>query len=190
MTAPTLRPAGALIGSTIAIPFGLAFVLVNGSRLPGWGRAASMTLAVVGVLAAVGLVVARRGPLLHASDAEVHPHAFDRRYWLIVLGEAILLFGGLQVLGRLGHADGGVAWVATIVGLHFLPLARLWKEPVHLWIGLALMVLGLTGLVLLASGGEPWVISAIAGVGSGVVLFLSVIHGLATAGRHAPAVPS
>lgn len=75
------------------------------------------------------------------------------------LGTAAFLGAGLAVLnGPLDAPQAGVAWVCLVVGAHFTAPASLWKQPLFHWLGAALAVCGVLGLVLAATGaGVRWI---------------------------------
>lgn len=174
------RPVGLVIGSLVAITFGLVFVEVNSGELPGgWplGIRIGGAVVAVGLLVALGLT-ARRASAVPATD---HKGFVDQRYWRIVGFEGIALLAGLVVInGVLGQPKVAVAWIAVVVGVHFVGLAKLWDMNLYLVLGMVMTVLGLAGFVLGAAGASAGSIGLVSGVLSGVALFVSV--GVALAG--------
>ncbi|MER6578767.1 hypothetical protein [Nonomuraea sp. NPDC001023] len=95
---------------------------------------------------------------------------FGGGYVAVVVAEVVLLFGGLRVLAALGRPEeGNVAWVAFVVGVHFVALAPVWRDWSIAVPGAALTLLGAGGLVLAATPAVAWV-PVVSGVLSGVVL--------------------
>ncbi|GAA3101903.1 hypothetical protein GCM10017600_32840 [Streptosporangium carneum] len=89
---------------------------------------------------------------------------------MIVVLEAVALFGGIQVLRLLGWApQAGVAWTALVVGVHFVALWPVWREVSILIPGIGLVALGLAGLVMVWTQAVEWV-PFVSGVLSGLVL--------------------
>jgi hypothetical protein len=177
------RPAGMVVGSIVAITFGTVFVMVNSGGLAApW----SMLIRLVGVLVAAALVVglvfvARSAPAATQAPASGF---VDRRYWLIVLAEAVALFGGLAIINNVLHRSAvAVAWVALVVGVHFFGLARVWRMPHFSWLGAAITALGLAGFLIYALGGPATAVSLVAGVGSGAALYAAVAVALRDAVR-------
>lgn len=156
------RNIGALIGAV----FGLVFVVVNSDEL---GQPAATVLRLAGLAASVGVVVA----VFRAPRVSVRPEQqfFGLRYWLLVAGEVVAIAAGLAVLnGPLDASYAGVAWVALVVGVHFLPMGRMFGVGLFRPLGLALAACGAVGLVLAASGaGEP-AVAAVGGVLPGALL--------------------
>ncbi|MFF4776951.1 hypothetical protein ACFY05_29210 [Microtetraspora fusca] len=95
---------------------------------------------------------------------------FSRGYLVVVAAEAILLFGGIRLLAMWElPKEVNVAWVALVVGVHFIVLAPIWKEWGIAVPGVLLTVLGAAGLVLASTTAVVWV-PFVSGVLSGVVL--------------------
>jgi hypothetical protein len=177
------RYSGPVTGSLIATSFGLVFVIVNSGALPApW----PLVIRSAGALAAAALVVATFR-VARVSPPPLAPGGrgfASRGYWVIVAAEVVALFGGLILLARiLHHPEMGVAWVAVVVGLHFLALARLWRMPMFTVLGVVMTALGLAGFVLAGSGVSSAAVELVSGVGSGIALFAAVLTGLRRAAR-------
>lgn len=165
------RPAlsGLVVGSLVAIVFGLVFVEVNSGGLPApW----ALVVRIAGVVVAVGLLFALR----KAKPQPEHGPGFaDRRYWLVVAVEAVALFGGLFVInGVLGRGEFAVAWIAFVVGVHFFGLAAVFRLNRFHALGAVLTALGVVGFVLGALGASAGTVGVVSGVLSGVALFATV----------------
>jgi hypothetical protein len=167
---------GQRVGSIIAAVFGLIFVLVNTGALP---PAVAWTLRVLAFLAFAAIVVAvlRRGRAQSAgagsggSAAVGAANPFGRSYWLITAAEAVALFGGVRLLtGPLGHPGGGVAWVSFIVGVHFFALAAVFRAPYFNWLGAAVTLCGVVGLILVFTGAAQVWVDLVGGVIPGALL--------------------
>ena len=161
------------LGALIGAAFGAVFVLVNsGPPLPaalGWVLRALAVLALAAVVV-LGLRAGGR-PTLEGRPV------FGPSYRVIVIGEVVLLVAGFFVLTLLeAPVEANVAWIATIVGLHFVALAWAWKTRSILVVGAVLTVLGVVGLALLGSAAE-WV-PFVSGVLSGVTLLGGSLYGV------------
>lgn len=154
------------LGSLIGAVFGLVFVVVNSASSPTLLRLAfCVAAAAVAITVLVGIA---RNPVA-TVPAGVTP--FGRGYAMIVLAEVVLLFVGIRVVaGPLGLPEAGVAWVALVVGVHFVVLARLWHLRLFDVLGAVLTVLGVLGFVLAVAGSDRMWIDIVAGVASGAVL--------------------
>lgn len=159
------RMSGLLVGAV----FGAVFVIVNaqGPLNPvavGLLRAAAC-LAAAGVFV-MWLISARKGSSAEGAGRSM----FGRGYVIVVAAEAILLFGGIQVLTAWERpVESNVAWVALVVGAHFIALGPIWKEWGIAVPGVVLTLLGVAGLVLASTTAVGWV-PLVSGVLSGVVL--------------------
>lgn len=180
MTTPESRdgPAGIVVGSLVAITFGTVFVLVNSGELPApWPVLARAAGLLIGALLLAGLaLVARQAP----SAMAVPVSGFvDGRFWSIVALEGLALFGGLWVVNGVLHRPAvSVAWVALVVGVHFVGLGRIWRTPLYDWLGGAMTLLGLAGFLTYALGGTAATVGLVAGVGSGAAMFTAVAAAL------------
>ncbi|CAN5603174.1 hypothetical protein BH11ACT8_BH11ACT8_11930 [soil metagenome] len=152
------------IARTIGATFGLVFVLVNAGTVDTpW----SWVLRALGVVAFAGVMWRAWS---HA-DVAVQPRPSALRvYWASVALEVVALIAGTRLLAAHGHGEYGVAWVAFVVGFHFLPFAWAFRVPSFLGLGLVLMALGVLGAVLGLAGAGDGAIAVAAGVGSGFVL--------------------
>jgi hypothetical protein len=161
----TQHVTGALIGGT----FGAVFVLADANTPLGDVAAAVFRIGAVGGLLGLYLGAARtrrhhaRRPAGSWADTE-GLNLFARRYWLIVAGELALIGIGLGALGALGAPQqANVAWIALIVGLHFIAfrVADVWGNNV-LRPAAALVAFGLAGLGLAAASEAGWTSSSAA----------------------------
>ncbi len=167
------------IGLFIGAGFGLIFVLLNsGSPL---APAVSLTLRVVAILALAGVVAltvlisrsdvstAVAGPGRESRDG-LPMNQFGTGYRIVVGAEIVLLFGGFQVLRLLdAPTETGVAWVALVVGVHFIAFLWVWKQHSILVPGVLLTGYGVAGLILANTSGSAWT-SFVSGVLSGLTL--------------------
>ncbi|QJY45827.1 hypothetical protein [Pseudonocardia broussonetiae] len=156
---------GALVGGS----FGLVYVLVNAGAL---GTPAGPAVQAAGVLAFVALLVA---VLRRRGTGPAGPPRFTRGYWLVVLAEAVAIVVGAQVLTALGLPP--LPWVTVVVGVHFLPLARMWSAPSLARVGVALALCGAAGLVAAVTGASPAVVALLAGVLPGALLLGGALLG-------------
>jgi hypothetical protein len=177
------RTPSTYIGHVIGASFGLVFVVVNSSPLGPQLRGAACVLA--GAAFAVVLTAFARTVADERRSETRDPVRLDRHYWLIVTVEAVALFGGLAVLARIEPAA-ALGWIALVVGLHFIPMSRLWPPGRRqiLLIGIAMTALGVVGLTLAVTTHDREAVALVSGVGSGVLLLGStLVSALRTWGR-------
>jgi hypothetical protein len=158
---------GLLIGSV----FGLVFVEVNSGALP---TAVGVVVRVVGGLAflLVLIGIGRLRPIpISARPAHAAGIGFGRGYWLVVAGEVVAIVAGARLLsGPLDAPRAGVAWVAFVVGAHFVGLAVVWAEPIFGRLGGSIAVCGVVGLVLGLTDASNAAVAAAGGVLPGALL--------------------
>lgn len=122
--------------------------------------------SVVSALLLVALVVL----LLRRRTTTGSPMAdpqVRRGYWVTVAAEVVLIVGGNLVLAAIGHPDYDAAWTLFVVGVHFVPLARLFDASGLARTGVVVAVVAVAAACLgIASDLAP---SAAAGAGGGVV---------------------
>jgi hypothetical protein len=168
------------IGLIIGAGFGTLFILINsGPPLEPTVTLVLRVLAVLGFVAlVVGTVLIGRPSSSPDSRSGVDPEPatglqmdqFGTRYWIVVAAEVVLLFGGFQVLRRLeAPAQTGVAWVAVVVGVHFIAFLWVWKQRSILIPGVLLTGYGVVGLIMATTSAVAWV-PVVSGVLSGVTL--------------------
>jgi hypothetical protein len=159
------------IGILVGAGFGLAFVVSN--THPPLPDALSLLLRALGAAALVGTVALGLRAARH-DDASL-PTRYGRRFWLIVAAEVVLLVVGLQVRRLLdAPEEANVAWIACVVGLHFIAFRWVWQTPSIAVPGALLTLLGAAGLVLSATPAVAWV-PLISGVASGFVLLAACL---------------
>ena len=166
------RPmSSAKLGSVIGASFGLIFVLVNTGSLPAAVAVLFRILAVLAFIAVlIAVVVAGRRPTPAGVDRTA-AGGFTLGYWLVVAAEVGAIAAGLAVLNGPLHApQAAVAWIALVVGIHFIALAVVWKLLFFHGLGAALMLCGVAGLVLAAAGSAVSPVDLVGGVVPGAIL--------------------
>lgn len=140
------RVFGALVGMAGAT----AFVLANRGRLPAPWPMVALVAWLLGLGACVGAVLVRR----RAFPPLPRPH--PRAAWAYgasVVGMVLFIVAGAQVLTALGLGGLVPALVALAVGLHLVPLARVFHTSgLFSGLGWSMAVLGSLGLL----AGAAW----------------------------------
>ncbi|BCJ39027.1 hypothetical protein Athai_65300 [Actinocatenispora thailandica] len=187
MSTGTVRNPGQVVGSLVAIVFGVVFVVVNSGGLAApWPVLVRIAGLAVAAVLLVALLAGRRRPApadtdrAGGGDGPGGSTFFGyRRFWLIVAAEAVALFAGLYVInGVLGHPEVAVAWIAVVVGVHFFGLGWAFRLGRFHLLGAAMTALGVAGFVLDAAGAGAPVVSLVSGVLSGVALFAAAGYSL------------
>jgi hypothetical protein len=144
---------GSARGALICAFFGSAWmywaVVFSGNPTPAWFSI--VTVPAVALIAWAFLRV-RAVRQLPSSAAELeHSRAFRKFFWVDVGIEWGL--GGVAVfaLVRFGRGDLIPPVLGVIIGLHFLPLVKIFRAPLYYWTG-GIMVVAALGSLLMHGG--------------------------------------
>ena len=151
----------------------------------GWGQAQAPSWLTVPLLAgsALGAVVAVVGGVVAARATGQRTPMAEReirhRYNGIVGVEFALIAAGALVLGKSGAPTWIPVWVCAVVGVHFLPLARVFPGLFLVPLAVALVVVALAAWVVgLVTTTSP---STVAGTGAGLCLLVAAVVTLVSA---------
>ena len=174
-------PAGQLLGSLIGGVFGLVYIELNVGALPQpWPVVLRIAAAVVFAGLAI-LLLARRRPFGQLGQGG--PGGFGTRYWIVVVGEvAAIPAGAALIRGPAGLPDAVVAWVSVVVGVHFIVLAAVWQRTMFRYLGVAISVCGVAGLVIAAAGAPTAAIAMTGGALPGMLLLIAAYRGATWSG--------
>jgi hypothetical protein len=170
-----VRPNGPLTALYLGLFATAWFSWADGTApdgLSGWLRSGAYAALAVAVAGAVGLVGRGR------RTGEPRDRAADRRYLLIVLIEFAVAFGGAALLNTTGNGAYTPAFVGLVVGLHFLPLARLLHDPLQVPLGIVTAAVAVAAAVVEAV--TDTAAGTVAGTGIGLVLLGYAILRLST----------
>jgi hypothetical protein len=144
----------------------------------GWGLPLSIAMfAAVAVAIAAGITMNR---FRHGATAMEHWRV-RRAYGITVGVEAAAIGLGAVGLALAGRPAFTAPWILLVVGVHFVPLGRLFGSADLLWAGLVLSVVAIAGAVTGAvSTVAP---SAVTGAFGGLVLVAAAAASLGRALR-------
>jgi len=159
---------GRRLGSLIGTAGGLAFVLASAGGVPGawWSRVVGVALAV----AVLVQVVASRAPAPPPPDRRA-----VRTYGACVLAMVLAIFVGARVLDAIGEAQLIRLWVVLVVGVHFVPFASAFRQPLFARLGVSMAAIAVVAAV--ATTWVSWAPAAGA-VGGGLALLVAALLGL------------
>lgn len=152
----------------------------------GWGQASppfavSIVLAAGSVLAA--LVTAFSAVTAHRLRTEPSPlegPAAARRYGIIVGVEFATAATGAVALGAAGVSHLIPAWICLVVGVHFVPLGKLFPGTGMTPLAAAITLVGGAAFAAVGAGVPP---STVTGLGAGLCLLAHAASMLLTARR-------
>ena len=102
-----------------------------------------------------------------------------RQFNLINAAQWVAILISVNVLNNIGLSAWTIPAVILIVGLHFLPLARIFKNPPHYLTGSAMIVLAVSYPFLLPGGGN----NPLGCLLTGLILWASAIWAIAPRAR-------
>ena len=165
--------------------FGVMMMALFGTAWLAWGLqstpADSPWLIAALVLPAIALLIpgfgmfqmgrraTRQAPPLTASQKRVQSQ-MGRTFGIVFGAEGLLIFLAVNVLTHFHLEPYIMTAVAAIVGLHFLPLARLFRVPLYYWVG---GVIGADALLSLALPSPTREIAV--GLSMGAILWLTCV---------------
>jgi hypothetical protein len=175
---------GYATGVLITALFGFAWI--------GWGMSdihggATLPVQVVGGVVALVLLIGSARLFLSARHAEVAADNGPRRSRImrrfgIVVGVEYFTLGAIAgVLSGLHLEQWVPVAICAGVGLHFLPLAAVFRVPLYYVTGAALVVLAVVTVIAVHSGASTVLWTALPGIGSAIVLWATSVILLRTA---------
>jgi hypothetical protein len=171
------------LGSLIGAVFGLVFVLVNAGPLPSVISIVVRVLGVITFLIVLIALIAVRRRSRPADRSRPAGGGFGQGYWLVVAAEVVAILVGVRLLaGPLETPDAGVAWVALVVGVHFVALAVVWAQPLFHWLGGSLTLCGVVGLIVAFAGAHQAAVASVGGILPGALLLAFSLWGANVAG--------
>jgi uncharacterized membrane protein YecN with MAPEG domain len=158
------------------------FFLFGAVWLEGWAttaEAGATAFAGIAVLALVLLAVAwrryrRYAPALAQEQGTPERRRARRVFNIVNAGQWTAIFILAQVLIHLGKGAWIIPMAIAVIGLHFLPLAHVFKNPPHYVTGLAMVAFAVL-YPLFASGGPT---APVGFLGAGLILWLSAAWAL------------
>lgn len=173
------------IGSGILLVtfFAAYWAFAGGSFLSGTLQVVVFVIAALFTLTffALGiyiLLAARRFQPDTSAEGQATGKRIGRWFGLVFGLEMVLIALASILLARSQHTQYIVPVVALIVGLHFLPLARLFDVPAYLITGIALSLLGIVEIIALLfaiplAGPDPFNWSRVGAQGAAIILWLT-----------------
>jgi hypothetical protein len=141
---------GSARGASICAFFGSAWMLwaVAFSGNPTTSRFLAVSVPAVGLVVST-LARARATRRLPSSSADLErSKAYQRSFRLVVGIEWGLSSIAVFALARIGRFDLIPQVLGVIIGLHFLPLARIFRAPIYYWTASLLVVSEISSLLI------------------------------------------
>ncbi|MEV7106872.1 hypothetical protein [Streptomyces atroolivaceus] len=167
----TLRRRGTVVLSV----FALVWAFAGASGLTSSGAALTVEIIAVPVTAAAVCLAYRKGAA--PSPRMVTPPAnWARSVGIVNVAELAAIFAVIAASNASGRPGFIPPAVALVVGLHFVPLARLYDQWQHKGTAALLSASAVLGFALLAAGLPDGSVRAVVGLASAVTLWASAYH--------------
>lgn len=145
------------------------------SGLPGmYGWAAVFIVAATsGTLVAAGIAMLRRGRRMSLATGvgDAAPRTMRSRFMLVLAGEIVALNVAAYLLISQHMMQYLAPAVAVVVGLHFLPLAKIFRAPYFFATAVVMTLAGVLAAAAMATGGSAVAASGIADLACAVTLW-------------------
>jgi len=167
--------AGRATGAMFFFVFGAVWLEVWATKAEaGVPAGVGIAALALGLLAVAWRRYRRYAPALAQEQDTPERRRMKRVFNIVNAGQWIVIFILAQVLIHLGKG----AWIIpvgmAVIGLHFLPLAHVFKNPPHYVTGFAMVAFAAL-YPLLASGGPT---APVGFLGAGLILWLSAAWAL------------
>ncbi|MFE3514599.1 hypothetical protein [Streptomyces sp. NPDC059166] len=167
----TLRRRGTVVLSVFALVW--AFAGASGLASGGAALAVEAAAAVVSVTA---IVLAHRKGAAPTPRMVDLPHGWARSVGIVNAVELVAVFAVIAASNASGRPGFIPPAIALVVGLHFIPLARLYDQWQYRWTAALLCAVAAAGLVLIAAGVTDEGVRTVVGLASAVTLWASAFH--------------
>ena len=145
---------GVVLGLVLMAVFTTAW---SANTLGTWPGAVGTTLTATGLLASAWFVVTAvrlartRGRTSTATSAEDlrWQRRSGRAFGLVFAAEGVVIVVAANVLAAVGRPDLVLPTIALVVGLHFYPMARIFRRRIDTWLATALSLVGAAGIAAL-----------------------------------------
>jgi hypothetical protein len=150
---------GMTTGAVVMFGFGVLWLLLGlfrGARSPAWLRLSLLFMGIVLGASIATLAVRSSGLPLDATPLTAQQVAINREigrhFYLIFGAEVVAIFLVVAVLRIIHYPTYILCGIALIVGVHFVPLAALFKSPLFYGTGLGGCAIGLGGFFIADDG--------------------------------------
>jgi hypothetical protein len=132
-----------------------------------WLGAIAVVAAILVVWAIANLVTLSHEPKVVLDKRQVRFYRIG--YAVIVAIEGAAISVGGPMLGHFHRPDLFGQWIGAIVGIHFIPLGKLFKLPLYYWTGAAISLAAFGSLLISSSA----LSSAMCAGGTGMALWIT-----------------
>lgn len=157
-------------GAAVLAGFGALWWIAGAGAVDGPSRLALVAFGGL-VVAALAFAIRRQRHESPGVPAGEWESSVRRRFLLVNIGQGIAIALAIAVAVAIDRPAAIPGLVCLIVGLHFLPLAALFRLDRYRWTGIGLAILGVAGVVA-GLRGPPTAAQAMVGFGAAVILWV------------------
>jgi hypothetical protein len=174
----TLMDRSSLVGMTsgaeIIFGFGIVWLLLGlfrGRPSPKWLRI-SLVLAGIALAGSIATLASRASGSppnsIPLSAQQLAANGEIARHFYLIFGiELVAILVAVIVLNLMHYTDYILSGIALIVGVHFLPLAALFKAPLYYGTGICGCAIGIAGFFIADEGSRQKIV----GISFGILLW-------------------
>jgi len=192
VTPSTLAPRAAVVGVVTGL-FLMAFftVMWSANTFAAWSAAIAWPIWAAFAVAAACFIaqgvrlirLRKRFPAQLSADDEQYRRSSGRAFGIIFGTEALAIWIVALILNATGHSDYVVPAIALIVGLHFYPMARVFRRTIDLYLATWTSLVGLGGIGALAAGSPKNLVTGLVAVGAALATTAYGVYISREAGR-------
>jgi len=147
--------------------YGWINVGISGWHAKGmaWLWLAVIFSALLIVNALYFFIMSKHFPGLSGAADKAEGKRMGMWYGIIFGGEGAVIGGTCAVLSITGHAEFIIPAIALIIGIHFFPMAKLFRRTIDYYIATWTCLVGLTGIYLVSNGADISVTNTVTGFG-------------------------
>ncbi|MEU8814922.1 hypothetical protein [Actinoplanes sp. NPDC048796] len=192
VTPSTLAPRAAVVGVVTGLFLMAFFTLMwSANTFAAWPAAvawpiwaAFAILAVCFIAQGVRLIgLRKRFPAKLSAEDEQYRRSSGRAFGIIFGAEALAIWIVVLILNATGQADYVVPAIALIVGLHFYPMARVFRRTIDLYLATWTTLVGLAGIGALAAGASEDLVIGMVAVGAALATTIYGVYISREAGK-------
>ncbi|MEU9063541.1 hypothetical protein AB0D13_32935 [Streptomyces sp. NPDC048430] len=162
-------------GTAVLSVFALVWAFAGASGLASSGAALAVEIIAVPATAAAFHLAYRKGAAPSPRLVSL-PADWARSVGIVNVVEIAAIFAVIAACNATGHPAFIPPAIALVVGLHFVPLARLYDQWQYKGTAALLSAVAVLGFALIAAGLSDGSVRAVVGLGSAVTLWASAYH--------------
>ena len=114
-------------------------------------------------------IISRRFPQMQSEEDKAEGKRTGKWFGIIFGAEGLAIFVAINIVINLGHADLTIPVIALVVGLHFYPMAKIFKRTVDYYLATWTNLVAIIAIILILNKTYPAAsVDAFAGIGTAI----------------------